>query len=62
MSIFLTDDELEYDVFKFDDLYSVADYLIVYASESDSPPNSLELKPLPDSLKYSFLGSMNLCM
>jgi len=62
---FLTDDdEHEYDVIEFNDLCFVADCLIVFTSESafesDSPPNSLELKPLLGSLKYSFLDLMNL--
>jgi len=30
--------------------------LIASASEYESPHTSLELKPLPDSLKYVFLG------
>ena len=48
-------DEPEYDTFEFDDLYSTADCLLTAASESAFPP-TLELKPLPDSLKYAFLG------
>jgi len=56
---FLIDDEPEYDVFEFDELCSVADCLFTNVSESAhksiSPP-TLELKPLPDSLKYAFLG------
>jgi len=46
-------------VFEFDDVYSTIDCLLTaaseFTSESVSPP-SLELKPLPDSLKYAFLG------
>ena len=53
-------DEPEYDVFEFDDLCSAADYLLTSFSESApksvSPHVSVELKPLPDSLKYSFLA------
>ena len=48
-------DEPEYDAFEFDDSYSTADYLLTAAFESVSPLG-LELKPLPDSLKYAFLG------
>ena len=54
------DDEPEYDVFKFDDVCSIAGCLISSAFGSISPLASLELKPLPDSLKHSFLGMMNL--
>jgi len=43
---FLMDDEPEYDVFQFDDLCSASECVISSAS--------LELKPFPDSLKYSF--------
>ena len=55
---FLTDDELEYDAYNFDDSCSSANYLITSASTFDSISSSaaLELKPLHDSLKYSFLG------
>jgi len=46
-------------VFEFVDLCSTADCLLGTISESThesiSPPY-LELKPLPDSLKYAFLG------
>jgi len=56
---FLVNDEPGYDDFEFDDLCSTADCLLTAASESGpesvSPP-ALELKPLPDSLKYAFLG------
>ena len=52
-------DEPEYDVFEFDDVCSTANYLLTAMSESAfesvSPP-ALELKPLPDFLKYAFLG------
>jgi len=61
---FLMNDEPEYDVFEFDDLCSTADCLltIVFESmhESISPP-ALELKPLPDSLKYAFPGPEESC-
>jgi len=46
---FFVDNELEYNVFEIDDLCSVADSMIAYASKSDSPRASLELKPLLDS-------------
>jgi len=54
---FFVNDEPEYDVFEFDDLCSTADCLLTAVSESmheyvSLPP--LELKPLPDSLKYAF--------
>ena len=52
---FFIDDEPEYDVFQSDDLCSTSHYLIFVVSESHSPPASLELKPLLDSLKSSFL-------
>ena len=46
-------------MFEFDDLCSTADCLLtdvsISAAESVSPI-ALELKPLPDSLKYTFLG------
>jgi len=56
---FLVNDELEYDVLEFNDLCSTTDCLLTDVSESmhesvSSP--SLKLKPLPDSLKYAFLG------
>ena len=57
---FLIDDEPEYDVFEFDDLCSTANCLLtaVYESAAESiSPVAVELKPLPDSLKYAFLGS-----
>jgi len=57
---FLVNDELEYDVFEFDDLCSTADCLLTVVSESmheSASALALELKPLPDSLKYAFLGS-----
>jgi len=56
---FLINDELEYDLFEFDDLCSTADCLLTAVSESTAEsisPVTLELKPLPDSLKYAFLG------
>ena len=53
---FSIDDEFKYDVFEFDDLCYAVDCLIAFASESNSPPASLQLKHLPDSIKYSFLG------
>jgi len=56
---FLVNDEPEYDAFEFDDLYSIGDCFITAASETISRP-ALELKPLSDSLKYAFLGPMNL--
>jgi len=49
-------------VFEFDDLCSTIDYPIAStftfesASELVHLPTSLEFKPLPDCLKYSFLG------
>ena len=55
---FLIGDELEYDVFEFDDLCSSADQLLTVVSESTAKSISsvaLELKPLPDSLKSTFL-------
>jgi len=56
---FLVDDEPKYDVFEFDDLCSTANCLLTDVSksmhESISPP-ALELKPLPNSFKYAFLG------
>ena len=44
-------------MFQFDDLCSASQYVISSSSETDSPPISLELKHLPDSLKYSFWGT-----
>jgi len=52
-------DEPEYDVFDFDDLCSTIDCLVTATSESSfesASPLALELKPLPYSLKYTFLG------
>jgi len=46
-------------VFEFHDLCSTADCLLTIVSKSAAKsvsPISLELKPLPDSLKYAFLG------
>ena len=56
---FLIDDEPDYDVFQFDDLCSASECVISSTPEPDSPSASLDLKPLPDSLKYSFLGPDN---
>jgi len=56
---FLINDEPAYDVFEFDDLCSTTDYLLTAVSEFATKsvfPVTLELKPLPDSLKYAFLG------
>jgi len=56
---FLVDDEREYDVFEFDDLYSATDCLFTVVSDSapkSVAPPTLELKPLLDSLKYAYLG------
>ena len=59
---FLINDNPEYDMFEFDDLCSDVDCLLTamteYVDES-VVPNVLELKPLPDSLKYAFWGPMN---
>ena len=54
---FLIDDEHEYDMFQFDDLCPASECLISFVFEFDSPPTLLELKPLLNSLKYSFLGA-----
>ena len=59
---FLIDDEPEYDVFQFDDLCSTSECAIFSTSEHDSPFVSLDLKLLPDSLKYSFWNPMILCL
>ena len=48
--LFLIDDEPEYDVFEFDDLCFTFESLIAAAFKSDSPPASLEMKPLSESL------------
>ena len=55
---FLIDKEPEYDVFKFDDLCFFTDCLLASTATSKSVPPlaSLELKPLLNSLNYSFLG------
>ena len=56
---FLVDDEPQYDTFEFDDLCSTADCLLTAMSESVAEsifPVVVELKTLPDSLKYAFLG------
>jgi len=54
---FLVDDEVQYDMFEFDNLCSSIEYFIASAStfESLSLLGSLKLKPLPDSLKHTFL-------
>jgi len=55
---FLINDEPEYDVFEFDDLCSTADCLLTAVSASAIEyisPVALELKPLPNCLKYAFL-------
>jgi len=55
---FLIDDELEYDMFEFDDLCSAIECLLAAMSESVAKsvfPVAFELKPLPNSLKYAFL-------
>ena len=53
---FLMNDEPEYDVLELDDLCSSPDYLLAtiaeFASNPISPSTALELKPLPNSLKY----------
>jgi len=51
---FLIIDELEYDVSEFDDLCSTSDCLRISTTESNSHPTSVGLKPLCDTLKYSF--------
>jgi len=56
MSHFFIDNEPKYDIFQFDDLCSDFACLIASAFEFESPHTSLELKPLPDGLKYAFLG------
>ena len=53
---FFIDDEPKCDIFQFDDLCSDSVCFITSASKSKSPHISLELKPLPNSLKYVFLG------
>ena len=60
---FLIDDELEYNVFEFDDLCSAVVCLLIAISEFDRKSISLptlELKPLPDSLKYVFLSLIHI--
>ena len=51
---FLMDDEPEYDVFDFDDACSI-DLITEVVSACDTFVVSLDLKLLPDSLKYAFL-------
>jgi len=56
---FLMDDKPEYNVFELDDLCSAGDCLLTIVSKSTPEfvsPLALKLKPLPDSLKYAFLG------
>ena len=56
---FFVNDEPEYDVFELDNLCSAADCLLTLVSESAPESVStptLEFKPLPDSIKYLFLG------
>ena len=56
---FLINDELEHDVFEFNDLYSTVNCLLTAISESYfwiCFPPALKLKPLPNSLKYALLG------
>ena len=59
---FLIDDEPEYNVFQFDEMCSSYECVISSISKSDFPPTSLELKPLLDSLNYSFWDAMILYM
>ena len=58
---FLINDELEYDVLEFNDLYSVTDCLIAsaFAFESFFPYASLELKLFLTLLSIHFYGPMN---
>jgi len=56
---FLVDYEPEYDVFEFDNLCFTVDCLLTTISESASKSvfaPVVELKPLPDSSKYTFIG------
>jgi len=48
------DDEPKYDVFDFDTC--TMDFIAEIASTYGSSAMSLDLKPLPDSLKFAFLG------
>jgi len=52
---FLTNDELEYDVFNFNDAYSM-DFITEITSACDTSTIPLDFKPLLDFLKYQFLG------
>ena len=52
---FFLNDELEYDVFQLDDLCFASKCAIPSTSKLDFPSTSLDLKPQPNSLKYSFL-------
>jgi len=57
--LFFINDKLESDVFQFDELCSIFECVISSTFESlksDSPFASLDLKSLPNSLKYSCLG------
>jgi len=49
------DDEPEYDVFDFNDACSV-DFIAKFSFTCDTSAAPLDLKTLPDSLKYAFLG------
>ena len=52
---FFMDNKLEYDVFDFDDACSTY-FIVEVAFSCETSTISLDLKPLPDSLKYAFLG------
>jgi len=52
---FLMDNEPEHDMFDFNDACSV-DFIIEVAFSYDTYVVSLDLKSLPNSLKYAFLG------
>ena len=51
---FLKNDELEYDVFDFNDAYSVY-FITEVAFAYDTSTAPLDLKPLSDSFKYALL-------
>jgi len=53
---FFIDHEPEYDICQFDNLCFDSACLIASACQFESPHTFVELKPLPDSLKYAFLG------
>ena len=57
---FLIDDGPEYDMFEFDDFCTAVEGLIASATKFDSTSASLELKALPDYLKYSFFGTQQI--